>query len=374
VSGAFPPPTLPSAAGPAGSGDTTWHLAPEFGPIARQWLLWPCRPDNWREGARPARRAFATLAEAMLAFDPVTIGTPAALLAETRRQIPAGVDLAPVAADDAWLRDSGPAFTRGPHGRRRALAFRFNAWGGADGGLYADWSQDALVASRIADLAGWPCDHVPLVLEGGAIHGDGAGTGLTTASCLLAPNRNPTLTRAGIEATLCAWLGFQRLIWLPEGLAGDETGGHIDNLACFLGPGRVALAETDDPASPHAAACQAARALLESTSDARGQALEIIPIPLPEGVPPMSIAEANGIIPRAGSQPRRPGTPLTASYLNAVFASGAVVIPAFGVATDERARRAWASALPGREVIALPAREILLGGGGLHCVTLSEPG
>jgi agmatine deiminase len=286
------------------------------------------------------------------------------------------VEVLPVEADDAWLRDTGPCFTCSTRGERRALAFRFNAWGGAEGGLYADWSRDAMVAARIAELAGWPWRQVPLVLEGGAIHGDGAGTGLSTATCLPAANRNPGMSRSELEASLREWLGFERLIWLPAGLAGDETGGHIDNLACFLAPGRVAVAATDDPASPHAEACRLARQVLEAARDARDRPLEVVPIPLPEGVPPMSAAEAAGVLPRAGSRPRRAGTPLTASYLNAVFATGAVVIPSFGVDTDLAACRAWAAALPGRRIVQFPAaasREILLGGGGLHCVTLGEP-
>jgi len=349
-------------------------MAPEFGPIARQWLLWPCRPDTWREGAVPAQRAFATLAEALLAFDPVTVGVPATRRADARRQLPAAVDLVTLEADDAWLRDTGPSFTRDDRGARRALAWNFNAWGGAQGGLYADWSRDQAVASRLAALAGWPCTRVDLVLEGGAIHGDGEGTGLTTTACLLAPNRNPGRSRTDIETLLREALGFERLIWLPAGLAGDETGGHVDNLACFLAPGRVALAWTEDPTSPHAAACHAARERLEGSRDARGRRLEVIPIPLPVGVAPVSAAEAAGVLSRPGTRPRCPGTPLTASYLNGVFASGALLLPAFGVDTDERARRAFAAALPERRIVSVPAREILLGGGGLHCVTLGEPG
>lgn len=350
------------------------QLAPEFGPIARQWLLWPVRNDTWREHAAPAQAAFARLAEVLLAFDPVTVGAPRERLLEARRKLPAGVEVVPIDCDDAWLRDTGPSFTVGTDGSRLALDWRFNAWGGKTGGLYADWSRDALVAARVAELGGWPSQPVDLVCEGGAIHGDGAGTGMTTASCLLNPNRNGAHSRDHVEGVLREWLGFERLIWLPQGLAGDETDGHIDNLACFIAPGRVALAWTDDTADPHHAACQAAAAELEGCRDAQGRGIVVLRIPLPEGVSPMTPDEASGVIPREGSQPRLPGTPLTASYVNAVFASGALVIPEFGVASDRAAAQAWAEALPGRRIVGVPAREILLGGGGLHCVVLGEPG
>jgi agmatine deiminase len=353
---------------------TRRHLAPEFGPIERQWLLWPVRTDNWREGAAPVQAAFAQLAEVLLAFDPVTVGTPREQLLEARRRLPAGVEVVSIESDDAWLRDTGPSFTVGTDGSRLAVDWRFNAWGGEAGGLYADWSRDARVAARVAQLTGWPSLPVDLICEGGAIHGDGEGTGLSTESCLLNANRNGAHSRAYVEGVLREWVGFERLIWLPQGLAGDETDGHVDNLACFIAPGRVALAWTEDEEDPHFEACQAAMAVLAASRDAQGRAFEVLRIPLPEGIPPMTETEASGVIPREGSQPRLPGMALTASYVNAVFASGALVIPEFGVASDRTAAEAWATALPGRQIVGVPAREILLGGGGLHCVVMGEPG
>lgn len=350
-----------------------WRMPAEYQAQRRIWMLWPERADNWREAAAPAQAAFAQLASSIADFEAVTIGVNPAGLDRARTLLDPRVELAVIASNDAWMRDTGPCFTLNAAGRRRAVDWGFNAWGGSDDGLYRDWAADDAVAGRVAELAGWPATRGPLVLEGGAIHVDGAGTGLATVPCLLNPNRNPGLARGEVEATLHDWLGIEQLIWLPEGLAGDETGGHIDNLCCFLRPGLVALAWTDDPTNAHYAVCRQAAEALAASRDATGRALEVLALPLPEGVAPMSHEESAGLCPQAGTRARPPGTPLTASYINFLFVNGGIILPAFGVSEDGAAAAILRQAFPERRVLSLPAREILLGGGGIHCVTLAEP-
>lgn len=354
-------------------GITAWRMPAEFEPQSRLWMLWPERADNWREGARPAQAAFALLASQISAFTPVTIGVNPSSLTAARAALPAQVRVVAISNNDAWMRDLGPSFVVDRAGQGRAVVWGFNAWGGDQGGLYAHWEKDVTVGARVAGLAGWPVFSSKLILEGGAIHVDGQGTLITTEQCLLNPNRNAGTSRAEIEAELRACLGVHTVIWLPLGLAGDETDGHVDNLACFLRPGLVALAYTNDPGHPSYPACQAAHAVLSAAQDARGERLELLLLPLPEGVAPMSAWESAGVIPELGSQARLAGMPLTASYVNSVFVNGGLILPAFGVATDAEALALFAAALPERQMVQVPAREILLGGGGLHCVTLAEP-
>ncbi|HYL71962.1 MAG TPA: agmatine deiminase, partial [Candidatus Dormibacteraeota bacterium] len=222
----------------------------EFAPHAGCWLLWPERPDNWREAARPAQLAFTQGAAAIARFEPVTVGVSTAHYAAARALLPDPVRLVELAHDDAWMRDVGPTCVVDARGTVRGVHWRFNAWGGLNGGLYFPWDEDEQVAHKVLEVERLDRYRAPLVMEGGALHVDGAGTALVTEECLLNPNRNPQLDQSAIEARLREYLGVRKVIWLGKGAVNDETGGHIDNLACFVRPGVVCLTWPDDRRDP----------------------------------------------------------------------------------------------------------------------------
>jgi len=211
-----------------------------------------------------------------------------------------------------------------------------------------------------------------LVMEGGAIHVDGQGTCLTTEECLLNPNRNPHLTRDDIEEQLRQYLSVTKVIWLDKGVYLDETGGHIDELACFTSPGHVALTWTDDRSDPQFDISQDAYQRLRHATDARGRRLEIHRIHQP-GPLFMSAEEAAGIDPQAGSHPRRAGDRLAASYVNFYIANKCVVMPLYEKRRDAAAMRTLKRLFPTRAVVGIPTREVLLGGGNIHCITQQMP-
>ncbi|MCC6706505.1 MAG: agmatine deiminase [Gammaproteobacteria bacterium] len=350
-----------------------YAMPAEWAAQARCWMMWPTRPDTWRAAAAPAQATFATVANAIAEFEPVVIGVDAAHYRHARQLLSAAVDLQLIDSNDAWMRDIGPTFVRNGENKLRAVDWVFNAWGGFDGGLYQPWDADDAVAARVAELAGVPRYRAPLVLEGGAIHVDGEGSCLTTEQCLLNRNRNPALTRADIEQQLREYLGVDSVLWLGQGVYQDETDGHVDNLACFLRPGVVALSWCDDRDDPQHAISADALARLRGFRDARGRRLEVVKIPQPRHMPRMSAAEAAGLTPTAGSHPRPAGARLAASYVNFLLVNGALILPAFDDDHDARAAAILAEQFPTREIRQVPGREILLGGGCVHCITQQQP-
>lgn len=343
----------------------------EWQPHAGTWMLFPERPDNWRDNAAPAQAAFARVAAAIAQFEPVTVGVSSRMLATARDILPPSVRSVLIDSDDAWVRDTGPTFVTNGHAVR-GVGWQFNAWGGADGGLYADWMRDAAVAEAICDIVGVPRYQADFVLEGGSIHTDGDGTLLTTRECLLNPNRNSHLTQADIEARLRDYLGVSHIIWLDDGVYMDETDGHIDNLACFVRPEEVVLTWTDDPHDPQYAISRAAYDTLMATRDARGRRLTVHRLHQPDPLT-VSAAEAAGIVPVPGSQPRRVGDRLAASYVNFSICNGGIVMPAFDSPYDAQAAATLRALFPDRVIVQVPGREILLGGGNIHCITQQQP-
>lgn len=336
------------------------------------WMLWPERADNWREAAHPAQEAFAAVAEAIGTAEPVTVGTSAAQFSAARQRLSAAVRVVEMSSNDAWMRDVGPTFVVDARGRRRGIDWRFNAWGGLTGGLYAPWDRDEQVAQKVLEIEATERYRAPFVLEGGAIHVDGAGTCLTTEECLLNPNRNPEMSRADIEKQLRAYLGVRKVIWLGLGVYLDETGGHIDELCCFVRPGHVLLTWTDDRSDPQYEISSDALRRLQAARDARGRALQVHKIRQP-GPLFMSAAEARGVQRRPGTRPRRSGDRLPASYVNFYAANGAIVMPLYDKRTDLPAKRVLQALFPRRRIIGVQTREILLGGGNIHCITQQVP-
>jgi agmatine deiminase len=350
---------------PAGDG---FRMPGEFEPHAGCWMLWPERPDNWRKNAQPAQSAFAAVAEAIGRFEPVTVGASAAQFQHARAALKSAVRVVELSADDAWMRDIGPTFVVDDAGERRGIDWGFNAWGG----LYRDHAQDDAVAQKVLEIEGSARYVAPMINEGGAIHVDGQGTALVTEQCLLNRNRNPRLSRAQIERLLRRYVGVESILWLGQGVVADETSGHIDNLACFARPGEVCLTWSDDPRDPQCRVSRDAFERLISARDARGRRLRVHRLPAP-GPLYMTRREAAGITREPGIRSLRAGQRLAGSYVNFYLANGAVIAPLLDSATDAIALRVLRRVFPRRRVVGIPAREILLGGGNIHCITQQVP-
>lgn len=344
----------------------------EFELHAGCWMLWPERTDNWRLGAKPAQSAFAAVAAAIARFEPVTVGVSATQFEHARELLPAGVRLVEMSSDDAWMRDTGPTIVVNARGERRGVDWRFNAWGGLDGGLYFPWDRDDQVARKVLEIEGLARYRAPLVLEGGAVHVDGEGTCLTTEECLLDRNRNPELSREQIEGHLRNFLGVETVIWLGRGVEDDETDGHVDNLCCFARPGEVCLTWTEDRRDPQYPISRDAYERLRAARDARGRELRVHKL-LQPGPLRMTAEEAAGVDRVGGTQARRAGMRLAGSYVNFYIANRGVVMPLLDARRDRAALATLRRVFPDREVVGVPAREILLGGGSIHCITQQIP-
>jgi agmatine deiminase len=335
-------------------------------------MIWPERPDNWRLGAKPAQAAFVRVAKAIADFEPVTMMVSARQYANARALLPETVRVVEVSTNDSWCRDVGASFLVNGAGDLAGVDWPFNAWGGLMGGMYFPWDLDDAVAGKMLQIERAKAYRAPKVIEGGAIHVDGEGTVLVTEACLLAEDRNQGATRQEMERVLKDYLGASHVVWLGEGVPFDETGGHVDNLACFVKPGVVLLTWTDDAADPLYEVCRDAEARLQAARDAKGREITVERIPMPT---PMFYTEqeAAGIDQTSGGMNRKAGERLAASYVNFYIANGAIIAPSFGVPTDEEAMTVLARLFPERRIIGIPAREILLGGGNIHCITQQQP-
>jgi agmatine deiminase len=335
----------------------------EWEPHAATWLSWPHNVETWPGRLAEAERAFVEMVRALLLHETVQVAAgDAALEARARRVLAeAGVDPAaghgvhfhPIPTDDAWVRDHGPTFVVRDADGLRELAvvdFGFDAWGGK----YPPWDRDAAVPEAVARRLGVRRFVPGGVLEGGAIDGNGVGTVLTTESCLLHANRGGR-TREQVETLLAEYLAARHVVWLGEGIAGDDTDGHVDDFARFVAADTVVVVQPDDDAHPDAAALADARARLDAARDADGKPLCVATLPAP---PPV----------------RGPGgAPLPASYANFYLANGVCLAPVFAVPEDERALATLAELLPGREIVPVDARALVVGLGAIHCLTQQQP-
>ncbi len=344
----------------------------EFEPHAGCWMLWPERGDTWRLGAKPAQAAFVQVAAAIAAFEPVTVAAGRRQWENARAMLPDAVRVVEMSADDAWMRDVGPTFVIDGQGNLRGVDWPFNAWGGLDGGLYFPWSLDNQVAAKVLEIEGAGRYRAPLIMEGGSFHTDGQGTLITTAECLLNPNRNPRMTQGQIETGLKDYLNVQKVIWLDKGVYMDETDGHVDNLCCFVRPGEVLLSWTDDRRDPQYDISRQALESLAAQTDARGRALTVHKIYQPD---PMAVTETegDGLDASEWAKPRRAGDRLAASYVNFYMANGGILMPLFSAPQDRAAVDLLTRLFPGRRVVGIKSREILLGGGNIHCITQQVP-
>lgn len=348
-----------------------FRMPGEFEPHAGTWMLWPERPDNWRLGARPAQKAFTEVATAISLFEPVTVGVNQRQYSNARSMLPAHVRVVELSNNDSWIRDCGATFVKNDKGEVRGVDWDFNAWGGLLGGLYFPWDLDDMVARKMLEMERVDRYKAPIVLEGGSIHVDGEGTLLTTEECLLNENRNPDLSREEIEDVLKDYLNISKVIWLDKGIFHDETNGHVDNIACFLRPGEVLLSWTDDKSDPQYGISNDAYERLTKVVDARGRKLTVHKIHQPNPIL-ISKEESEGVDAIEGTLPREEGDRMAASYVNFLLCNGGAVIPTFNDPHDQPALELLQKLLPERKIVGVPAKEILLGGGNIHCITQQQ--
>lgn len=339
------------------------------------FMLLPFRKDTWRQSGKPAREAYKDVVRAISRFEKVIVGihpTIYDLVAGEFSNIE-NVQVLKIKYNDAWARDNAPIFVK-KGTKLRAVDFRFNAWRGDEGGLYSNYYDDDRLSGLVAKKLGLDSYYIDdFVLEGGSIHVDGRGTCLVTEACLLSKGRNPHLNKQEIEETLKTNLGVSKVIWLKNGIFQDETSEHIDNMACFIRPGVVALAWTNDHEDPQYKYSAEAYKVLKSETDADGNPLEVVKIRLPKPMY-MTKDESKGIRgSRSNAKKREPEMRLAASYINYYQGKDFVVLPAFGVPEDELAYRQFVELYPQKKVIQVNSREILLGGGNIHCITMQIP-
>lgn len=343
----------------------------EFEEQTQIWMLWPERPDNWRDGAKPAQQAFSEVAKAISAFEPVTMCVSKDQYANCRNALPPEIRVVEMASDDAWIRDCGPTFVKNDAGDVRAVDWDFNAWGGLVDGLYFPWDMDQAVAQKVCEIEGIDSYRTPgFVLEGGSIHADGEGTLLTTEMCLLSEGRNPDMDRAEIEQKLSDYLSVDKVIWLKDGIDPEETNGHIDDVACFICPGEVACIYTDDQENPFYRECQQAYEALQNTVDAKGRTLKVHQLCMPKCA--VTIGRDFRIDSIEGTLPREEGDICIASYMNFLIVNGGVIVPQYEDENDALALEQIQSMFPGRKVVGVKTREVVYGGGNIHCITQQQ--
>ncbi|UCD10703.1 MAG: agmatine deiminase family protein [Nitrospinaceae bacterium] len=331
-----------------------YFMPAEWEPHAATWMSWPHNPDTWPgQDMNEVEATYYFMVGALSGGERVRIllpdtATAARVRAEAaRRGLGSGrVEWLVLPTNDAWIRDYGPNFLVRETPAGREVAFNkwdFDSWGGK-----YPHDKDNCVGEVLAGRLGLPVFRPALVLEGGAIEVDGQGLCLTTTTCLLNPNRNGGPSRAAMERTLKDYLGVSRVIWLEGGIEGDDTDGHIDNLARFYAPGKVLCAFDEQGPAVHVENYRR----LQQEADRGG--LEVRPMPLPGPFGP-------------------PGEPLPASYLNFYIGNRVVLLPVYGVEADAEAEARLAAAFPGRRVIPVPSQTLIWGLGSIHCLTQQQP-
>ena len=317
----------------------------EFARHERTVICWPARSEIYGTRLDEAQTAHAALANTISGYEPVTmIANPHDLLS-ARRACAESVEVVGLEIDDAWFRDSGPNYVI-ENGELIATCWQFNGWGEK----FVPFDKDATIASRWAAQAGHKTRKIEMVLEGGSLNVDGAGTLITTEQCLLNPNRNPKLSREQINEKLCRELGQQQVVWLPFGLALDDgTDGHVDNVASFIGPKTVIMQGCDDKNEPDFVRC-AANIAVAKDAGLIVREIPVLPFVVTDGV-------------RA-----------TVPYLNFYICNGAVIVPVCGHDADSEMLALLGEYVPDRDIVGLEIGAILAhGGGGIHCITQQVP-
>lgn len=348
-----------------------YRMPGEFEPQKQIWMIWPERPDNWRNGAKPAQKAFANVAKAISQFEPITVCVSKEQYANCRNTLPSEIRVVEMSNNDAWMRDCGPTFLKNDKGDVRAVDWDFNSWGGLVDGLYFPWDADDAIPQKVCEIEGIDTYRTPgFVLEGGSIHVDGEGTLITTEMCLLSKGRNPDKSKKEIEDMLKEYLNLEKIIWVKDGIDEEETNGHIDDVACFVRPGEVACIWTEDPKNPFYKQAQDAYQILSKATDAKGRKLKVHKLCLTKK--PCLLQGADAIDSVEGSIPRKEGEVCIASYMNFLIVNGGVIVPQYDDENDKLALDQVQAMFPDRKVVGVKTKEIVYGGGNIHCITQQQ--
>lgn len=338
-------------------------MPPEWAPHSSTWLSWPHKLESWPGKFEPVPAVFAELAFQLSRSEAVNVNVlDDAMESEARRLLnlldPEGrytgrIAFHRIPTNDAWCRDHGPNYVfREIDGCRDRVVmdWDYNAWGGK----YEPYDDDDAVPGRVAGIQGLPLVVPGMVLEGGAIDVNGAGLLLTTEACLLNPNRNPSMSRESIEANLRRYLGVEKVLWLGDGIVGDDTDGHVDDMARFVNETTVVIAVEEDPEDENYEPLQENYRRLQSFTDCSGRPLDVVKLPMPDPV-------------------FYDGERLPASYANFYIANTAVLVPTYRCPKDEEALAVLRGCFPGREVVGIDCSDLIWGLGAIHCVTHEEP-
>jgi agmatine deiminase len=332
----------------------------EWAPHRGTWLSWPHKEASWPGKFGPVPAIFARMVRHLADHEEVHINVAGPGMEQQVRRLLAdeGAGAGNVCfhhnpTNDAWCRDHGPIFVQreGEHGREEAVVdWKFNAWGDK----YPPYDLDDVIPTRVAREYGLPVFHPGIVLEGGSIEVNGRGTLLTTEACLLNPNRNPTLDRDAVEGYLRAYLGVRHILWLGDGIAGDDTDGHVDDLTRFVDERTVVTVVEDDPADENYEPLQENLERLRGMRDQDGRPLRVVTLPMPRAL--------------FHEEQRLP-----ASYANFYIANGLVLLPTYDPDRDEEARHTLQELFPTREVIGIDCTDLVWGLGAFHCVSQQWP-
>ncbi|MGI9126275.1 MAG: agmatine deiminase family protein [Mycobacterium sp.] len=337
---------------------TGYRMPAETAPQDRVWMAFPCEGyslGDTEQARHEARSTWAAVAHAVAGFEPVTMIVDPGSRAEADRYLSETIEVIEAPLNDAWMRDIGPTFVHAADGSVAAVDWVFNGWGAQD---WAQWDLDSQIGRFVAGAAGTPVISSALVNEGGGIQVDGEGTVLLTDTVQLDPGRNPTLTRADVEAEMARTIGATHAVWLPRGLTRDSekfgSSVNVDIVAAITSPGRLLLHTQRDASHPDYQVCKEIRAALEGTHDAAGRAWEITEMPAPA-----TLTDAEGFV--------------DYSYINHLVVNGGVIACGYADAHDADAVAILAEQYPGRKVVSVDARPLFERGGGIHCITQQQP-
>ncbi|HJU91308.1 MAG TPA: agmatine deiminase family protein, partial [Pyrinomonadaceae bacterium] len=338
-----------------------FRMPAEWYPHSSTWLTWPKDPETWPGRVAQVQEIYLQMINSLTPHETVNLlvddpQTGQAVLRRCNFTTASNIRLHYIQTVDSWIRDYGPNFLIGPNGEGAFNDWIFNAWGNK----YEELKKDDDVPRQLEHILKLPRFAPGIVMEGGSIEVNGAGCVLTTEQCLLNPNRNPQLSRTDIEEYLKAFLGVTKVLWLGEGIVGDDTDGHIDDIARFIAPDVIVCAVEDDPTDPNYEILQDNLKRLKSMTDAFGHPFELITLPMPGVVGGTSIGT-------------RDLERLPASYANFYIANNVVLLPVFGHANDIRATETLQRVFPDRRVISINCEPLVWGMGTIHCVTQQQP-
>lgn len=330
-----------------------FRMPAEWEKRQRTFMEWPVRENLWPDGFEDARKGYSEVAKAIAEFEELCMIARPDQAGRAKEMCGEKVKVIAMEHDDSWIRDNGPTFIINNKNEVAGISWEFNAWGEK----YKPFDKDNEVAKKVLELFNVPVFEAPIILEGGSIHVDGEGTLLTTEQCLLNKNRNTHLSKKEIEDVLYKYLSVDKFLWLKQGLYGDETDGHVDNVACFVKPGVVVLQVCSDKNDPNYELTLENLSILENTVDAKGRKLEIIKIEQPPA--------------RCLNNER-----LTLSYINYYPVNGGIILPVFGQDaenTDKKAVEVLQRVYPDRKIVTVDGMPIIKGGGNVHCITQQMP-